>query len=414
MRPALRETGSVRIGRTTFSPAAVGWTMVGAIATAIASVAVAASLGSAVYGMPVALAFPLALVHAAAIPAALIRPAAAAVVGAIVVPLLSLAAMGGQHAPWPWAVTTIVTQAIIVLLVSVQERARYGFAAWVVSVLGTIAVWVARPRDADESAVNIIVAASVVGAALVAGMVLREWRSVRAQLVTERAVSAEEHEHRMIAEEKTRIARELHDVVAHNMSIINVRATTAAYRYSDVPAPVVAEFDDIAAEARNALVELRRLLGVLRAEDAEQELSPQPGLTDIPELVRGAERSGATIALTWQIERTDDVGSLAGLGAYRIVQEAMSNALRHAPGAAITVACVRSDEALELSVTNGPPAVPAPVGEPGHGIVGMRERATGVGGSLDAGPTADGGYAVRATLPLRAAEGDGQSWASAS
>jgi signal transduction histidine kinase len=403
--PGLRETGSVRIGRTTFSPAAVGWTMVAAIATAIASVAVAASLGSALYGMPVAIAFGLTLVHAAAIPVALLRPVVAALAAAIVPPALSLAAMGGQHAPWPWAVTTMVTQAIVVLLVAVQERARFASAAWVVSVVGTIAVWIAMPRDADESAVNIIVAASTVGAALVVGMVVREWRSVRGQLTRERALSAEEHEHRMIAEEKTRIARELHDVVAHNMSIINVRATTAAYRYADVPAPVVAEFDEIAAEARNALAELRRLLGVLRAEDAEQELAPQPGLADIAELVRGTERSGADVTLTWEVERTDDIGSLASLAAYRITQEALSNALRHAPGARIVIACEREGETLELSVTNGPPAAPAVPGEPGHGIVGMRERALGVGGSLEAGATPDGGYAVRATLPLRETEG---------
>ena len=234
--PALRETGSVRIARTGISAVVVGWTLVGAIAAGIASVAVGASLGSAIYGMPVAIAFVLALAHAAAIPTALVKPVAAAVIAAIVVPVLSFAAMGGQHAPWPWAVTTIVTQAIVVFLLGVQLRARVGFVTWIVSVVGTIGVWFVLPRDADESAVNIIVAASSVGAALVAGMVLREWRSVRAQLQRERAVSAEEHEHRMIAEEKTRIARELHDVVAHTMSLINVRTTTAAYRYSDVPA----------------------------------------------------------------------------------------------------------------------------------------------------------------------------------
>ena len=193
------------------------------------------------------------------------------------------------------------------------------------------------------------------------------------------------------------------------MSIINVRATTAAYRYADVPAPLVAEFDDIAAEARNALVELRRLLGVLRAEDAEQELAPQPGLADIPELVRGAERSGTAISFAWDVDRTDDLGSLIGLAAYRIVQEALSNALRHAPGSTIVIACVRGDDSIDLSVTNGPPALPSVPGEAGHGIIGMRERATGVGGSLDAGPTADGGYAVRATLPLRAAQEEEQS-----
>jgi signal transduction histidine kinase len=377
--------------------------MVGAIAVGIASVAVGASLGSGIYGMPVAVAFALALVHAAAIPTALVRPIVAAVASAIVVPLLSLAALGGAHAPWPWAVSTIVTQAIVIWLVAAQVRARVAFVAWLVSVIGTIAVWFALPRDADESAVNIIVAAAVVAGALVLGMVFREWRSVRDQLLRERAVSAEEHERRVVAEEKTRIARELHDVVAHNMSIINVRASTAVYRYANVSAPVAAEFDDIATGARDAMVELRRLLGVLRAEGAEQELAPQPRLSDIPELVQVTARSGVDVAFTWTVEGGDDgVSDLAGLAAYRIVQEAMSNALRHAPGAAIAVECVRVGDVLSIAVTNAAPSAATAEGEPGHGILGMRERAFGLGGTLDAGPTDDGGYAVRATLPLRA------------
>src|SRR5690606_24134785 len=113
---ALRETGSVRIGRRTFSTAAVGWTLAGAIAAGIASLAVGASLGSSLYGMPVAIAFALALVHAAAIPLALLKPVVAAAASVVAVPLLSVAGMSAVGVPWPWAVSTIVTQAIVVLL----------------------------------------------------------------------------------------------------------------------------------------------------------------------------------------------------------------------------------------------------------------------------------------------------------
>ena len=400
----MRETGTVRIARRDFSPAVVGWTMIGAIATGIASLAVGSSLGTSAYGMPVAVSFALALLHSAAVPVALLRPVVATIASLIAVPLLSLAAAGGSAAPWPWSPSTIVTQSIIVFLVTVQSGSRIGVSAWLLSIASTIGVWFLLPRDADASAVNIIVAAGVVGVAFMIGMVLREWRSIWGQLMHERAVSAEEHSWRVVAEEKARIARELHDVVAHNMSIINVRASTAAYRFTDVPDPVVAEFNDIATEARNALVELRRLLGVLRDDDAGRELAPQPTLADIPALVQATERSGAEVTLVWDVDNSNGVADLASLAAYRIVQESISNALRHAPGAAINVECVRRADTLSITVTNAPPPLPVTAGLPGHGMTGMRERAAAIGGTLDAGAKADHSFVVRATLPLTAAE----------
>ncbi|HEV7951155.1 MAG TPA: histidine kinase [Glaciihabitans sp.] len=394
----------MRIARRDFSPAVFGWAMVGAIAVAIASLSVGASLGTSVYGMPVAISFALAALHSAAVPVALLRPGAAAIASVIAVPLLSLAATGGSTAPWPWFASTIVTHAIIVFLVTAQSGSWIGLGAWLLSVAGTIGVWFLMPRDADATAVNIIVATGVVGVGFVIGMLMREWRSIWSQLIHERAVSAEEHGWRVIAEEKARIARELHDVVAHNMSIINVRASTAAYRFADVPDPVVTEFNDIASEARNALVELRRLLGVLRADDAGRELAPQPTLADIPALVRASERSGAEITLVWDVENSDDVADLASLAAYRIVQESISNGLRHAPGASIAVECVRHADTLSITVTNSPPQVPVTPGLPGHGMTGMRERAAAIGGTFDAEAADDGSFTVRATVPLSAAE----------
>ena len=401
---ALRETGLVRIARRDFSPAVVGWTMIGALAVGIASLAVGSSLGASAYGMPVAVSFALALLHSAAVPVALLRPVGATIASVIAVTLLSLAATNGSVAPWPWSVSTIVTQSIIVFLVTAQSGSRIGVSAWLLGVAGTIGVWFLFPRDADASAVNIIVAAGVVGVAFMIGMVLREWRSIWGQLMHERAVSAEEHSWRVVAEEKARIARELHDVVAHNMSIINVRASTAAYRFTDVPDPVVAEFDDIATEARNALVELRRLLGVLRDDDAGRELAPQPTLADIPALVQATERSGAAVTLVWDVDNSNGVADLASLAAYRIVQESISNALRHAPGAAINIECVRRANTLNITVTNAPPPIPVTPGLPGHGMTGMRERAAAIGGTLDAAASADRSFVVRATLPLTAAE----------
>ncbi|MCU1404997.1 MAG: two component system sensor kinase [Glaciihabitans sp.] len=401
---AMRETGTVKIARRDFSPAVVGWTMIGAIAAAIALLAVGTSIGASVYGMTVAGAFALVLLHSAAVPVALLRPVAAAIGSVLAVPLLSLAATGGATAPWPWSASTNVTQAIVVFLVTAQSGSKIGVGAWLLSVAGTIGVWFLHPRDADASAVNIIVAAAIIGVAFMTGMVLREWRSIWGQLMHERAVSAEEHGWRVVAEEKARIARELHDVVAHNMSIINVRASTAAYRFTDVPGPLVSEFDDIATEARNALVELRRLLSVLRAEDGGRELAPQPTLADIPALVQASTRSGAEVSLVWDVDNSDGVADLASLAAFRIVQESISNALRHAPGAAITVECVRLSDTLKITVTNAPPQIPVTAGVPGHGMTGMRERAAAIGGTLDAAFAADRSFVVRAVLPLSAAE----------
>jgi signal transduction histidine kinase len=212
----------------------------------------------------------------------------------------------------------------------------------------------------------------------------------------------------VVLAERTRIARELHDVVAHHMSLIAVRAETAPYRLSEVDAAARTEFGEISAAAREALVEMRRLLGVLRSEQHEALTAPQPGLADLPELVEGARRAGATVDLNM----TDDVPSTSPaveLTAYRIVQEALSNAGQHSSGATTTVAVGRTATNLTVVVSNGPTprpdhTVPARTVPPrvGHGLLGMRERATSLGGELAAGPRSDGGFTVRAILPLSA------------
>jgi signal transduction histidine kinase len=208
---------------------------------------------------------------------------------------------------------------------------------------------------------------------------------------------------RAVLEERTRIAREMHDVVAHHMSLIAVQAETAPYRVNDLGPAARDEFAALSATAREALSDLRRLLGVLRS-DSPAEREPQPQLADVAALVEATRRAGVSVELSMPANGSANVSHAVGLCAYRIVQEALSNAGRHAPGSGVVVTVEHDSDALRLDVVNGPPAAadpaPAKSTRPGHGIAGMRERVALLGGSIAAGPNAVGGYAVSAVLPL--------------
>ena len=229
-------------------------------------------------------------------------------------------------------------------------------------------------------------------------------------------VAQTEHEEarRAVLEERARIAREMHDVVAHHMSMIAVQAETAPYRLSDLSGATtpskltertVAEFTSLSAAARAALTDLRRVLGVLRSDEVP-ERSPQPQLSDVPQLVEATRRAGVAVELSMSIG-DDYVPASVALCAYRIVQEALSNAGRHSPGSTVVIDIERDQRLIRLEVTNGPASSATPTAvtqaterRKGHGLTGMRERVALLGGSLSAVPTQDGGYAVSATLPL--------------
>jgi signal transduction histidine kinase len=243
------------------------------------------------------------------------------------------------------------------------------------------------------------------------------WRRARRALAAQTERAELEGARRAVLEERTRIAREMHDVVAHHMSMIAVQAETAPYRLSDVPEPVRAEFTALSGAAREALTEMRKLLGVLRS-DQPAERVPQPQLADVPELVSGVRRAGAQVSLSMP-GTTSSLPPRVGVCAYRIVQESLSNAGRHAPGAAISVRVEREPQLVRLKIFNEPPAeghrangghANGPAGNggagnggAGHGLAGMRERVELLGGSLSAGPVADGGFAVAAVLPVNEA-----------
>ena len=204
-----------------------------------------------------------------------------------------------------------------------------------------------------------------------------------------------------VAAERNRIARELHDVVAHHLSMMVVQAEAGAVTATKDPARAVQVFDAIGAAGKHALREMRRLLGVLKDSDGPAELAPQPGAADIADLVDGVRAAGLDVRLRTEGEQRA-LPSAADLSAYRIVQEALTNCVRHA-GASHADVEVRYDaDAVRIEIVddgNGGSSEPQPGG---HGLVAMRERVALVGGSLDAGPAPGGGWRVRATLPLTA------------
>jgi signal transduction histidine kinase len=200
-------------------------------------------------------------------------------------------------------------------------------------------------------------------------------------------------------EERARIARELHDIVAHHLSVIAVQCETARLTSPRLSADARARFEAIAATARDALTETRRLLGVLREDvGGEADRAPQPGLDGLPELVDTARDAGARIRLIMQGKAVPLPAGI-DLAAYRIVQEALTNARRHAPAADVDVEVSYGEETLLLRVRDHGPGLPNGELDAGHGLVGMRDRATIAGGTFSCGAADGGGFVVEATLP---------------
>ena len=267
-------------------------------------------------------------------------------------------------------------------------------------VVGAAALTVAGATFIDPGSTPAAVFLTAV--AILLGVVIRVRRS------GERQLQEQERRHsgqRALLEERQRIARELHDVVAHHMSVIAIQAEAAPYKTADPPPELVESFVEIRASALAGLAELRRVLGVLRTSG--QDTAPQPGLADLDALLDSARSGGVSVTVT----RSGNPVPLpegVDLSAYRIVQEALSNAMRHASGSHVGLHLAYRPDALALEIGNDAALRAVPVlvasgeraAEGGQGLVGMRERATMLGGSLEAGPTADGGFRVTAVLPV--------------
>jgi signal transduction histidine kinase len=202
-----------------------------------------------------------------------------------------------------------------------------------------------------------------------------------------------------VAEERRRIARDLHDVIAHSVSVMGVQAGAAEDVFERDPAAVLEPIRAVQDTGRSALVEISRLLGLLREDGAELGLAPQPRLEDLPELVAEAEAAGLPVEL--RVEGTPRPLPLGvDLSVYRIAQEALTNARKHSADSQARVLLRYSADAVELTVENDGVAV-TNGHRGGHGLIGMRERVAVFGGTLDAGPRRDGGFSVIARLPLR-------------
>ncbi|MFJ4875725.1 sensor histidine kinase [Streptomyces sp. NPDC088745] len=213
----------------------------------------------------------------------------------------------------------------------------------------------------------------------------------------------EEEARRRVAEERLRIARELHDVVAHHIALVNVQAGVAAHVMDRRPDQAKEALAHVRAASRSALGELRATVGLLRQSgDPSAPTEPAPGLAVLDALLDTFRNAGLPVALT----RTDDDRALPAsvdLTAYRIVQEALTNVRKHAgPGAEAEVGVVRGGDVLEVTVLDDGTETPPPATEGGHGLLGMRERVSALGGALTAGPRPGGGFRVHAILPVTA------------
>ncbi|MEU3502060.1 sensor histidine kinase [Streptomyces hundungensis] len=301
-----------------------------------------------------------------------------AVVVACIVPyqLLDNAHMG----PMPLAMTALYTVAVTG---TVRRAATVGGCVVGLAITG-------MSFNGVHHALDVLRTSGWLVAALVFGVALR---NSRAYVAEQRAAAARETE-RQLTEERLRIARDLHDLLAHSITLIGVRTAVAAHVLTTAPerldrAALAAALDSIADTCREARAELRTTLTVLRAD----EHGPLPDLTGLPELTRGANAE-----LTMDTDGAR-VPPAVGAAAYRIVQESLTNAVRHAgPDATARVRVETRGRALTVTITDDGRG-PAAAGS-GFGILGMRERARSVGGTLNAGPRPDGGFQVTAHLPL--------------
>ncbi|MFI9760850.1 sensor histidine kinase [Streptomyces sp. NPDC051963] len=310
---------------------------------------------------------------------------------------------------WPWSPPALIAHAVVLLLLALRVRTRGAVAALAVTGLVTFVLQVGV--DAQNYSGTGVVAMAVFAVAVLVGIALRGRSEARSRLVEQETITAEERARRTVLEERSRIARELHDVVAHHMSVISIQAQVAPHLVENASDELKENLAGIRQNALDALTELRRVLGVLRSENPDDPYglaepgtgsapqAPQPTLDRLDALIENTRAAGLTVV-------TDIKGQAppyppgVELSAYRIIQEALSNALRHAPGSSVRVEITHFPRGLYLGVINSRPEHPVPPSPgTGHGLLGMRERAAMLGGHLTATPTLQGGFSVSAFLP---------------
>ena len=373
-------------------------------------------------GVGGSIAFAISLAEGSAVVLALWRPVPAwwLSTAAMVVCALELRRQllaGGAHGfTWPWSVGGLIGHLAVLLLLALRVPARVAVEALALTLLLTYLIeGVLGAADFQPTGVLAAILFTVV---VVLGAALRGRREASRALVEQTTLTTEERARRTLLEERSRIARELHDVVAHHMSVISIQAQVAPHLVENPSEELRENLAGIRQNALEALTELRRVLGVLRAEHPEAPgrpadpatgtapHAPQPTLERIEALVENTRAAGLTVALRCSGERWS-LPSGVELSAYRIVQEALSNVLRHAPGAQAHVHIEYLPIGVVVEVANTRPTRHAAPSEgAGHGLLGMRERAAMLSGVLLAGPQQEGGYKVYAYLPASPADKD--------
>jgi signal transduction histidine kinase len=322
--------------------------------------------------------------------------------------MTGIPSLGPQGPDWPWSPPALIAHAFVLFFLALRVPARVAAGALSLTALSTYFLQglVGGPAYRPTGLLAVVVFAAVV----LLGTALRGRREARTQLVEQASLTEEERARRTLLEERSRIARELHDVVAHHMSVISIQAQVAPHLVDNPSQELKENLEGIRHNALEALTELRRVLGVLRSENPEDPYglgagtgtapdSPQPTLDRLDSLVENTRAAGLDVTT----EITGEQLPLAPgveLSAYRIIQEALSNALRHAPGSAVHVELWHFPRGLQVRVVNSRPERPAPPSPgAGHGLLGMRERVAMLGGTLVTSQTSCGGFAVAAFLP---------------
>ncbi len=323
---------------------------------------------------------------------------------------------------YPLPVTVAVTASFLLNWAAGVDMYSY----WASIVVGLVTAYTAaahlRPRLATAALACLYTAIAVsalgfsgllwggilVGGAALAGFALRDRRrhvSQLAELAHQLELARDENARAAVAGERARIARELHDVVAHSVSVMVVQAGAAEEVLGADPGKAREPLRSVQDTGRQALVELRRLLGVLRTDHSAAALAPQPGLDQVGALAAQVREAGLAVELRVDGAR-DGIPAGVDLAAYRIVQEALTNVLKHATASHAAVHVGYRPDAIELHVLDdghGPIGAGHDGAGTGQGLIGMRERASLYGGVVEARPRAEGGFAVRARLPVRSA-----------
>jgi signal transduction histidine kinase len=291
-----------------------------------------------------------------------------------------------------YAFGPIFVSAIVAIIYAVLQG--YRRATWVVSALGYGALAAGMALDTRPDEVSLTVKLSLVAGWLLVVLAVAEVVRSRRDAFRERARAEDEERQRLVGEQRLELAQEMHDVLAHHISLINVQAGVALHLIDEQPERARPALAEIKSASREALRELRGALDILR-RGIEAPRAPAPRLAELDRLVATVAASGLDVTLD-DVDRPEELPAAVELAAYRIVQEALTNVSRHSGADSAHVTLRYGDELTVEVVDDGVGGVPIA----GNGITGMRERATSLGGALEAGPAPGGGFRVAARLPV--------------